>query len=202
MLCPLFNLLHFIFPCTVVILTWQRQQRENSQKIICVSSCQKNLHILPLISISFVLNWSLYSSLALAVFWLFPRPQWDPSFKWSRFHFCIIEMKHFHWRRESNRDSLLNFDWWRWVCERRRAEQMAVKINYVAFLVPPRFGFVECSWKSREFCSGLTRLIKPECNNMRLLFTLNDTQFGFLWQDDMNMKCIMQTFLFCTLLCK
>lgn len=66
---------NFIFPCTVVILTWQRQQRENSQKIICVSSCQKNLHILPLISISFVLNWSLYSSLALAVFWLFPRSQ-------------------------------------------------------------------------------------------------------------------------------
>lgn len=59
---------NFIFPCTVVILTWQRQQRANSQKIICVSSCQKNLHILPLISISFVLNWSLYSSLALAVF--------------------------------------------------------------------------------------------------------------------------------------
>lgn len=68
MLCPLFKILHLIFPSSVVILTWQRQQRANSQKIICVSSCQKNLHILLLISISFVLYWSLYSSLALAVF--------------------------------------------------------------------------------------------------------------------------------------
>lgn len=51
-----------------------KAHRAYSQKIICMLSCQKNMHILPLISISFVLNWSLYSSLALAVFWLFPRP--------------------------------------------------------------------------------------------------------------------------------
>lgn len=110
MLCPLFSILHFIFPCSVVILTWQRQQRANSQKIICVSSCQKNLHILPLISIFFVLNWSLYSSLAPQCFDYSLGPQsiqQDSLFKWSWFHFCIIEMKHFHRRWESNREQSL-----------------------------------------------------------------------------------------------
>lgn len=81
-----FNIHYYIYICkkediyipsSVVILTWLRQERANSQKSICVSSCQKNLHILPLISLSFVLSWSLYSSLALAVFWLFPRPLED-----------------------------------------------------------------------------------------------------------------------------
>lgn len=156
MLCPLFNILHFIFSCSVVILTWQRQQRANSQKIICVSSCQKNLHILPLISISFVLNWSLYSSLALAVFWLFPRPpEYSvrlPFFfffsKWSWFHFCIIEMKHFHRRRESNREQSLlkNRDVLIGArdCERERGDRtITTKMKCVQFLVAERSGFVE-----------------------------------------------------------
>lgn len=89
MLCPFFNILHFIFfPCLVGILTLQKKERANSQKIICVSSCQKNLHILPLISISFVPDWGFYSLLGLAVLWLFSQP----LEYWVKLSFFLMEL--------------------------------------------------------------------------------------------------------------
>lgn len=41
MLCPCWTHCIFIFPCSVVILTWQRQHRASSQGIFCALSCQK-----------------------------------------------------------------------------------------------------------------------------------------------------------------
>lgn len=57
MLCPFFNILHFIFfPCLVGILTLQKKERANSQKIICVSSCQKK-SAYPAIDFHFLCSW-------------------------------------------------------------------------------------------------------------------------------------------------
>lgn len=44
-LCPFFHILHFIFPCSAVILTWQRQQWANSQMNICAWRCLKKKKI-------------------------------------------------------------------------------------------------------------------------------------------------------------
>ena len=166
MLCPLFNLLHLIFPCTVVILTWQRQQRANSQKIICVSSCHKNLYILPLISISFVLNWSLYSSLALAVFWLFPRPpEYSvrlPLLNGAGFTSALLKWNTFTWDG-SQTESNHNLKKKRHIligegeCVRDgEGNKYQLKWNMCSFLFHPGLDLSSAHERIMNFCNGST----------------------------------------------
>lgn len=163
--------LHFIFPYSVVILTWQRQQRANSQKIICVSSCQKNLHILPLISISFVLNWSLCSfagSCSVLIIPTAPRVFTEAlSLNGVGFTSALLKWNTFTGDGSQTESNLLlkkrNTFWL--VKERvreteREREQITAKIKYVeVWLDTARFGFVQCLWNNCEYFSALTCLI-------------------------------------------